>query len=433
MNLARNIQHYIQHQYPDVSVLYVEDEKFSREKLLRVLSRRFAHIHVAIDGVEGFQQYQKYQPDLIIADIKMNQMSGLEMIEKIRELNDKVQVIVTTAHDDNDFFIQSIENKVNHFILKPIDLDRLLQAIQKSVYQIQLEKELAKQKRITRAILDLQDNLIFAIEKGVIVEFNQAFATFTGINKDQTLLHKSKILSMYFVEDPHYFYPKEKDFWVDEFLANGKNAAKVRWQDQNGEEVIYVMKAIAIPDAEEYLFVCTDITDLEEESRKNEQLAMMDQLTRSFNRMKFDDILDGEMKRAERFTHPFSIILIDIDHFKNVNDHYGHQLGDEALITISTIVQQRIRECDSFARWGGEEFILLTPETDGQGAIMLADSIRTIIEGFPFKEIGTLTCSFGVAEFSSGKSKRELILEAEHALYQSKNKGRNCVTLHTVE
>ncbi|HEY2421225.1 MAG TPA: response regulator, partial [Neobacillus sp.] len=204
--MATSIQQYQKAKYQDVKILYVEDEVFSREKLLRVLSRRFAHVHVAIDGEEGFQLYKKYQPDLIITDIKMNQMSGLEMIEKIREINDKAQIIVTTAHEDNDFFIKSIENNVNHFILKPINLDRFLVAIQKSVNQIQLEKELLKQKNLTRAILDFQDNLIFVVENGVIVEFNNSFIAFTGIDKYQQA-PKIQLLSSYFVEDPNYFYP----------------------------------------------------------------------------------------------------------------------------------------------------------------------------------------------------------------------------------
>ena len=427
------IQQYQKYQYPDVSVLYVEDEIFSREKLLRVLGRRFANVHVAIDGVEGFELYQKYQPDLIITDIKMNQLSGLEMIGKIRKINDKAQIIVTTAHDDYDFFIQSIENNVNHFILKPIDLDRFLQAIQKSVYQVQLEKELSKQKKVTRAILDFQDNLIFVVEKGEIVEFNQSFTSFTGIDKFH-LFPKAELLLNYFVEDGNYFYPKEKRKWVEELMSNGKHYAKVRLKGKDGETIIYFMKATSIPESNQILIVCTDITDLEAESRKNELLAMMDPLTNCYNRLKFDEILESEIRRSERYIHPFSIVLMDIDYFKNVNDQLGHQEGDKVLITLSTIVQQRIRECDIFARWGGEEFIILVPETDSEGAKELAESIRLLIEGFHFdKVVGQITCSFGIAQYSPGKSKRELILEADQALYRSKNSGRNCVNVSTRE
>lgn len=288
------------YQYKDVKVLYVEDEVFSREKLLRFLNRRFSDVHVAIDGEEGFQLYQQHLPDLIITDIKMNLMSGLDMIKKIRKHNEKVQIIVTTAHDDNDIFLQCIENNVNHFILKPIDLEHFLLAIQKSV----------------------------------------------------------------------------------------------------------------------------------EESKKNKILSMMDPLTRCFNRLKFEELLSSEIRRSERYNHPFSIILMDIDYFKNVNDYFGHQKGDGVLITISTIVQQRIRESDVFARWGGEEFFLLTPETNSRGAMVLAESIRSLIDSFAFPEIGSVTCSFGVAEFSAGKSKQKLISEADQALYKSKRNGRNCVTFY---
>ncbi|WP_160723466.1 GGDEF domain-containing response regulator [Bacillus sp. USDA818B3_A] len=430
--MASSVLQYLKYQYPDIRVLYVEDEKFSREKLLRVLNRRFAHIHVAIDGLEGLQLYQKYKPDLIIADIKMNQMSGLEMIKKIRAQNEKAQVIVTTAHDDNEFFLQSIENNVNHFILKPIDLDALLQAIQKSVYQIQLEKELVKQKNLTRSILDFQDNLIFVIEDGEIVEWNQAFTNVTGIGShvSNQARYQSQLLSNLFVEDPHYFYPKDKARWTEEFFSTGKNVAKVRWKGPLGNDYNYVMKAGPIPESKQILFVLTDITDLEKESREREHLSMFDRLTSSLTRQKFKEILAGEMRRAERFERAFSLILMDIDNFGTINEQFGQPAGDKVLITVSTIVQQRIRECDMFARWGGEEFILLVPETDGQKAGILAESIRSIIEGYDHS-IGKVTCSFGVTEFTFGKSKNELISEVEQALEESKKNGRNRVTVYS--
>lgn len=240
--MATNLQHYLNRQYKDIKILYVEEEKFSREKLLRVLKRRFANVHAAIDDVEALQLYQRYQPDLIICDIKMNQMSGLEFINKMRALNEQVQIIATTTYDDQDAFIQSIANKVNHVIYKPIDLDFLLQAIQKSVYQMQIEKELTKQKKLSRAILDFQDNPIFVIENDEIIEFNQAFSNFTGISKSQTQLHKSKLLSSYFAEDSNYFYPNEMSRWYEEILETGKNAVKMHWKDTNSKDTIFLLK-----------------------------------------------------------------------------------------------------------------------------------------------------------------------------------------------
>jgi diguanylate cyclase (GGDEF)-like protein len=413
------------YQYQDVKVLYVEDEVFSREKLLRILNRRFSDVHVAIDGEEGFQLYQQHLPDLIIVDI--NSMSGLDLIKNIRKHNEKVQIIVTTAHDDNDVFIHCIEHTVNHFILKPIDLDRFLLAIQKSIHQIQHEKELLKQNQLTKALIDTQDHLLFIVDNGHIIEFNQAFASFSGIENTKGL-HKSTLVAELFVEDPNYFYPKNKGKWIEEFFQTDKNYAKVMWKGEKDKQGIYLMKGTQIPGKKQILFVCTEISFLEEEYKNNEVLSLMDPLTRSLNRTKFEELLSSEIIRSERYNHPFSIILMDIDYFKN--DYLDHKKGDEVLVTISTIVQQRIRESDVFARWGGDEFILLTPETNSLGAMVLAESIRSLIDNFAFPKVGSVTCSFGVAEFSAGKSKIELISEVDQALSKSKIKGRNCVTFY---
>jgi two-component system, cell cycle response regulator len=433
--MPTNLQQYLNDQYQEVKVLFVEEEKFTREKLLRVLKRRFANVNVtaAIDELEGFQLYQSYQPDLIICDLNINQPSGIEMIKKIRTLNEQVQVITITTYDEHNLFIQSMKNIVNHFILKPIDLEQLLQAIQKSVYQLQLEKELANQKKLTRAILDFQENLILIIENDEIIEFNQAFCNFTGISKRVTHLNKNKGLSSYFVEDAKYFSPKDKSRWFEEIAASGNKGVKAHMIDSKGKDVIYCLKAEAIQGTNQFLLIGNDITESENESSRYKHLVLMDSLTNSISRVKFDDILEKEFKRADRLRQPISVILMDIDFFTNVNEHFGQQAGDQVLTTISTIVQQRIRESDIFARWGGEVFILLTPNTDRNGALELAESIRSIIADFDFNHIGKVTCSFGITEFSRGKANSDVVLEADQALTQSKNNGRNCVTLYNLE
>lgn len=428
--MATNLQQYLNFQSQDVKILYVEEEKFTREKLLRVLNRRFTNVKVANDGGVGYDLYQRFQPELIICDLKMNQVSGIEMIKKIRALNDQVQVIVTTTFDHYENLFQSIANHVNHFILKPIDLNQLFQSIQKSVYQMHLEKEFSKQKKLTRALLDFEDHLIFVIENDEIIEFNQAFSNFTGISKTETHLHKCQYLSNFFVEDANYFYPTDKNRWFEEMKKTGKTTLHVHWKDTNSRDVIFDLKFEAIPGSNQYICVCKDITLSEAERRQNKHLVLMDSLTNSINQLEINAILEVEMRRAERLNQPFSMILMGIDFFKNVNEQYGQQAGNKVLSTISIIVQQRIRESDIFARWGGEEFILLTPGTDGNGAQELGESIRSIIEEFHFQNICKITCSFGISQFIKGKAKETLILEANQALTYSKNKGRNCVTIY---
>ncbi|MEH7302545.1 diguanylate cyclase [Neobacillus drentensis] len=301
--MARNIPQYLTYQYPDIKALLVEEEKFSREKLFRILKRRFTTLFVASNSVEGIKLYQQYKPDIIIVDITMDQMSQLEMVQRIREMNDKVQVILTTNHDDNDIFIHMIKGYSNHIILKPINLDYFFQAIQSSVNQIQLENEI-----------------------------------------------KSKV-------------------------------------------------------------------------------AAIDYFPNSIDRVKFHEYLINEVKRTRQGTYPLSIIKMEIDFFQKIIDCFGKNAGEEVLTTISTIIQQRIREKDILGHGRTDEFFLLLPNTKADDAVDIAESLRFLIGTFDFKSIGKVTCSFGVTEYLNCKSKIELLNEAEIALHESKKNGRNRVTL----
>lgn len=426
--MENNSKRYPSSHYQKIKVLLVEEDPFSREKLLRILERRFSNVLVAIDKDEGFQLYHKYRPDLVIADVKMDRLSGFELIKKIREQNDTVQIIATAVVEDHECILQAIEYNINHFIAKPIELDKLLTAIERSIHYIQIEMELDKYKKITRHLMECQDHLIFMIKKGQVVEWNHAFSSFMDIENNK--FSSGKSLSSIFVEDPPYFYPKNMDNWLEEIMENDKEDRKVRWKASNGEDGIFILEITSFDDENIHLVTCTNITELETERKKYELIATLDPITSIYNRLKFDDILTNEIKRADQFGHLLSIIMFNIDDFKRINQQFGYSHGDEVLITLSTIVQQRIREKDVFARWSSEDFILLIPDDDKQGAAILAESIRSIIESFHFRNVGTLTCSFGITEFTHGKSKIQVLNEVVQALYMSKNNGKNCVTFY---
>jgi diguanylate cyclase (GGDEF)-like protein len=169
---------------------------------------------------------------------------------------------------------------------------------------------------------------------------------------------------------------------------------------------------------------------VEKMMRDNEILmqSVRDPLTKIFNRRKFNDELSKELKRSERYNRTLSIIMFDIDDFKKVNDEYGHQVGDNVLIEMSSIVSERLRKTDIFARYGGEEFIILMPETDIVRAAEVAEHLRQSIgshkiAGVPY----SITCSFGVTEYGHGESDKDIISRADFALYGAKNKGKNRV------
>lgn len=158
-----------------------------------------------------------------------------------------------------------------------------------------------------------------------------------------------------------------------------------------------------------------------------EKLSNTDKLTGIYNRLKLDDILEYEKQQFDRFGGPLSIIMFDLDWFKKVNDNYGHKTGDEILKTIAKIILENKRDADAFGRWGGEEFLLVCPETDKKGATILAEKLREAIEKHEFPTVVSLTASFGVAEFEKYESIVKVFDKADKALYEAKKSGRNKV------
>jgi diguanylate cyclase (GGDEF)-like protein len=167
-----------------------------------------------------------------------------------------------------------------------------------------------------------------------------------------------------------------------------------------------------------------ELRELQEELRTS---AAVDALTGAFNRKKIEQLLEGEIERATRYNGPLSLILFDLDHFKTVNDTYGHLSGDYVLKTVIRIIQDHIRKTDSLGRWGGEEFMLLAPETCMAQAAGLADKIRQHVEIFAYENVGSITISCGLAELQVGDTVDSLIKRADDALYKAKRKGRNRV------
>jgi diguanylate cyclase (GGDEF)-like protein len=157
--------------------------------------------------------------------------------------------------------------------------------------------------------------------------------------------------------------------------------------------------------------------------------AYIDSLTRVANRHQIDVWLEEKLEAAEEDKKPFSIIFFDIDHFKKVNDQYGHKIGDCALKELSAIVSGNLLEGDRFGRWGGEEFILITNATSSS-VLEKAEHYRKLVERHTFKGAGSLTASFGVTEFRHGDNIDSLLNRADEGLYLSKNNGRNKVSMN---
>lgn len=158
-----------------------------------------------------------------------------------------------------------------------------------------------------------------------------------------------------------------------------------------------------------------------------EELWMTDHLTGLHNRQSIDQLWEREIQRSVRYGDVFSVLLIDIDHFKRVNDNYGHLVGDELLFQFAQLLQEVSRDTDHVGRWGGEEFVVLIPNTNLSSAVLMAEKIRETIDSFNFTTVGRITVSIGLATYRNGMNQDDLFSVADAALYRAKAQGRNRV------
>ena len=178
---------------------------------------------------------------------------------------------------------------------------------------------------------------------------------------------------------------------------------------------------------EHYVSVFHDISEQKRIERELEHMASHDRLTGAYNRGRIYELLEAAETARQRYGTPFSVLMFDIDHFKRINDTFGHQAGDEVLVEISRRVNDLLRLPDHFGRWGGEEFLIIATHTPLNGAVKLAERIREAIGNEPFPAIGHVTVSLGVAEMQDGLTIKGLEAMADRALYQAKDGGRNRV------
>ena len=167
---------------------------------------------------------------------------------------------------------------------------------------------------------------------------------------------------------------------------------------------------------------------------KLEEKASLDFLTQIYNRQRFETFLDYEIKKHSRYEDAtFSIFIVDLDYFKDINDNYGHLKGDYILQEIAKILKLTSRETDIVARWGGEEFIVLLPYTQIDDALLVAEKLRSTVEGHDYGDVDDVTCSIGVAHSHHNDTKDTIFERADKALYKAKELGRNRVEIETLK
>ncbi len=294
-----------------------------------------------------------------------------------------------------------------------------------------VEAELHKSNEEIQTILDTAQNIIIVTDNQRLLNANQAFLNFFGYEDLEMFLNNYLRICDLFLRNDDYFHLgkiNEPNLWISEI---GKLSETEQIVSMQGKEIafpsVFSVRVSQLKNSDIFVLAFTDITGIKLESKHHEYQSTHDALTGLYNRLFINRYLMHELKKCKELNEPVSVILVDIDFFKQVNDTYGHAAGDEVLMLLGDILNKYIRSNDKLARWGGEEFLIILSGTNVRAAQALAEKLRIKIEQYHFQKPQKISCSFGVASATEEDSMKSLVDRSDNALYRAKKKGRNRV------
>lgn len=309
-------------------ILVVDDEESLRELIAQILREDGHEVNEAANGEQALAAFRKDLHPLVITDIRMGGISGIQLLREIKQMRPETQVIIITSHASLDTALTALRVGAYDYLIKPFEDLELISAV------------------VNRAI----DKINLIIE-------------------NRALIGKLKSYN---------------------------------------EELEYVNRTL-------------------------KELAIRDGLTGLHNHRYFQECLAAELARARRHERVFSLVLLDVDFFKNYNDTHGHLDGDRLLCTLAQLLTEWVRKSDIVARYGGEEFVVVLPEIAREGALSFAEGLRQRIADYSFphgetQPLGSVTVSLGVSTYpQDGVDGPSLVKHADQALYRAKRQGRNAV------
>ncbi|WP_298693662.1 YfiR/HmsC family protein [uncultured Sulfuricurvum sp.] len=401
-------------EYESQNVLLISDEYKDKQKVMINLIRNGDMIAFEINKPNIINRSLQISPDLILLggteidvaklykssqnELKEQKETVAELNRKIKEKNGELAEKIAAIEIQKKGLIeqqskidaqnriiaqqlQSINDQQNTIASQQTEVDTILKNIEVQKEKLQNEeKKIAEKEDVFKYLLKSHDEKQAAITqaKEELEQLNTQIA-----RQKKNLVEKEGVIST------------QKGVIAILLVLFGVIAVLIR----------YVVKQNALLNA----------------------LSQTDHLTGLYNRRVLLDRMENEIQKFTRYGTPFSMLFIDVDHFKTINDSYGHDKGDRVLKLIASLMNQHTRDTDVCVRWGGEEFMILAANTDLDKSLKLAENFRELVEAFDFHLDANVTISIGVAAIEPGQNKDELIKNADNALYMAKESGRNCV------
>ncbi|MDD5716877.1 MAG: diguanylate cyclase [Sulfuricurvum sp.] len=406
------------------SILIVDDEP-TNLKLAALTLNALYEIHFARSGEDALDYLEENTVDLILLDIIMGEMNGFDVAVQLRkdERTSRIPIIFLTGDRSEETIEKAFESGAADYITKPFRQKELLARVKNRIETETLKHDLHVSWETNEHLLEIINSHVSYVKtdsKGIITEMSPSFCEMVQC-KDSFVGMNINIL-----KSGHTSRELYEELW--NMIEQGKKFS-CEIENHNFKEGTNWYRSTIIPDLDKegeiqgYIAFYTNIDDKVQYKHD----AFTDHLTGLNNRAKFEAVMNEEIYRLKRYKHAFSIILADIDYFKEVNDLYGHDVGDIVLKEFSKILVENIRQTDIVARWGGEEFVILCPNTNTEGAGALAETLRAKIEEYSFSDVGHKTASFGVTQCSREFDQKILFSKVDKALYQAKEQGRNRV------
>ena len=411
---------------PNKKIVVVDDSILNLRIIEKYLGNNYIEIIKCSDSQKALDIIKQELPDLVLLDIHMPNLTGIDLLKQMRQdtLLSFIPVIFVTASEEKVHLQLAYNLGTVDYIHKPIVKEELIAKVQNYLFYIE-------EKNILQRYYNIIDEFVLTLitdTEDIVLYVSAAFTKRTDFDKIHILGCSFTELLIQNSEEKLWedikFTLTEQSIWKGKIRIKTKN--HFFWADTVIQK-IYDNKNNLIS----YQYIMNDITD----KLILQEIAIRDPLTNLYNRLKILELIQYEIEKAQRYNHVFSLLMIDIDDFKHINDTFGHNFGDEVLKEFSKFLKQSVRKIDIVSRWGGEEFLILLPETKKEQALNVANRIKEnlskVYVDYNNIVVSMNTASFGLTEYHREDNSNLLIEKVDKALYISKNNGKNKISLYS--
>lgn len=407
--------------------LVAEADAWAGDVLAGVLRPRCGRVVMARDLEEALGALAHQVPDLAVVAADLPGGAAV-LAAALAEPSRRVPLFLTGSGESLCRLLTTVSLPGVRVAQKPFEPAALGEAFDAALAVKGLARRLEDAWELARRLLDDMPQPAAILQGERVLSINRAWLRFLGLASMQEFKARGFVLEQFLADAP----PREGlAAWACRLAddpLDREHHLRLAHPDRPGQPPHVFQAAVTrLPGPNRCLLTLADVTELELERRELLDLANLDPLTRALNRRKLAEVLAEEAARSTRYGSSLAAVLLDIDHFKAINDTRGHDAGDAVLVELSARLRAGLRKVDRLARYGGEEFVVVAPGIDLAKAAELAERLRLAVAGEDFAAAGRVTASFGVAQHKAGEAPEAMLSRADKALYRAKEGGRNRV------